>query len=185
MEIWNKKWADLSEDERQTLRNWFKWWRIVNWAIISFLVIRAVFALTWLLPADFKGAIRLIASIAIIAYSMVNVFVWANQTDMDAVRMNSGVRITLVSTVVIIACRVLRYIGVLLDILLVRANFWPVMILYPLLAGAVYFSVIKEKQMTDKKLGKDRTPPKKTHHKGQLGRDSEGNLVFETEDWTG
>ena len=179
-DILNSKWSDLNEEERQKLRNFFKWWRIINWAIISFLVIRAVFALTWLVPADFKGGFRWLAAIAIISYSLVNVFVWANQTDMDAKRMNSAVRITLVATFVILACRVLRYFGVLLNIIKVPAIFWPVMILYPLLAGAVYFSVIKEKQMTDKKLGKDRTPPKKTHHKGHIGETD-----FDIEEWTG
>lgn len=178
--IWSKKWDNMTEDEKKTLRKRFFWWRLANWALVSFLVVRAVFALTWLLPGEPKAAVRLVAAIAVIAYALINVMVWSNQTDKDIQRMGAGVRLTLLATAVIVASRMLRYLGVLFDILLVSANFWPVIIVYPLLAGALCFSITKEKQMTDSKLSKDRTPPKKTHKKGKIG-----NTEVDFEEWQG
>lgn len=169
--------------DSKTLKGWFTFWRLINWGLVSYLVIRAICAITWAMPSNvnqLKVAVRFMVAIAIIAYSLVNVFVWANQTDMDKQRMSSGVKLTLIAAVTIVASRLTRYILVSLNILTVPARFLPVVIWISLLAGILCFSIIKEKQMTDKKLGKLRTPPKKSHRQGKIG-----DLDISIEEWTG
>ena len=167
-------------DEKKKLKLIFMVWRLINWGLIAFLVIRAASALTWLLPTEPKNAVRILVAIAIIAYSAINVFSWANQTQKDPQRLAGGIRLTLLAAAVILVCRILRYIGVLTGILMVPANFWGCVIGYSLLAGALCVSLDKEKQMTDAKMGKVRTPPKKKHTKGKFG-----DFDFDVEEWTG
>ena len=170
----------MSDEEKKKLKIKFTLWRVINWGLIAFLVIRAVSALTWLLPETPKIAICSIVAIVMIAYGAINVFSWANQTQKDPQRLSSGVRLTVVATAVILICRVLRYIGVALGILMVSADFWGVFIGYSVLAAVLWFSLDKEKQMTDAKMGKVRTPPKKTHKKGSIG-----GMDIDIEEWTG
>lgn len=183
-----KKKAEEEEAKKKKLQLKFTFWRIINWGLVSYLVIRALFVITWALPSEAEQitkAIRYIGSIAIISCSLVNVFVWANQTDMDKKRMSLGINLTLVAAAIIVGGRLLRYILVSLNILTVPAEFMSVVIWITLLAGILCFSITKEKQATDKKLGKVRTPPKKERFEGKFGQDKDGNTTIDLSRWTG
>lgn len=170
----------MTEDEKKRLKQRFTLWRSINWALVSLLVIRAICALTWLLPSTPKIAVRILVAIAIMAYSTINIFSWAEQTQKDMQRLSSGTRLTLISAAIILGCRIIRCLCVAMGIVTVSANLWGVLVVYTLLAGGLCFSLDKEKQMTDAKMSKVRTPPKRTHKKGKLG-----DVDIEFEEWVG
>jgi hypothetical protein len=169
----------MSEIEKK-----IQWLRIANWAMISVLAIRAIFCLTWSLRISEQTGLmwflRFLGTAGVLTVAAIAVFVWANQTDMDKTRLKVAIELAKWSTLIILACGILARVLNNLEILLVKGPSWFQLGLWCIFGCAAAFLSIKEKQLTDKKLSKFRTPPKKTHKKGKIG-----DFEYETEEWIG
>lgn len=186
---------DTEEKRRKALLRNHRLWRAINWTIILWLANSAFWKVLKWFEIEKIGALKIVFFAGMLTYALIMV-VFAEGTDHDRARRNSGWRITIISEGIMLLpllkdtiIRILMAIGNVVtrhlggDIFTAEnykstglGFFWVINLA---LAVGVCVSLLREEQSTDKKLGFARTPQKKEFTDIDLeATDDNGNKVI-------